>query len=124
MGHRLRHSTTRVDLYRSRLGAAAHRTALGGATSPRRRHLESVEEAIDQSQRLVVTTLGAEPLLEDQGAADRGDDDGDGGRRKFVYVDAVFSHDEVQRGDLLLAPSLGPGRDLRFDLLAMVRKRS
>ena len=62
---------------------------------------------------LVVTAGGAEPLLEDQGAADRGDDDREGGRRKIVGVEVVFADDEVQRGDLLLAPALGPGRDLR-----------
>ena len=56
----------------------------------RARHLESVEEAIDQRDGLLVTGGGAEPLLQDQRAPDRRDDDRDGGRREFVDVDTVF----------------------------------
>ena len=92
------------------------RRAFGG------RHLESVEESVDQRDGLVVPARGAQALLQHQGAADRGDDDRDGGGREFVCVDAVFADDEVQRGDLHLAPPLRPRRDLGPDLLAVVGK--
>ena len=75
-----------------------------------------------QSDGLLVPTGAAEPLLEYQRAPDRGDDDRQGGRREFVGVEVVLADDEVERGDLLFAPALGPRRDLRPDFLAVVGK--
>jgi hypothetical protein len=85
-------------------------------------HLEFVQESVHQSHGLVVAARGAEPLLEDQRAPDRGDDDRQRGRREIVGVQVVLADDEVQRGDLLFAPAFGPRRDLRTDLLAVVGK--
>src|ERR1700744_5206043 len=97
---------------------------LGGASGPGFRlwHLELVQESVHQSDGLVVPAGGAEPLLEDQGAPDRGDDDRQGGRWKGFGGEVMFADDEVQRGDLLLAPAFGAGRDLRANLLAVVGK--
>src|SRR5277367_2714927 len=96
----------------------------GGASWSRFRlwHLEFVQESVHQCDGLVVTAGGTEPLFEDQGAADRGNDDRQGGRWKIFGVEVVFADDEVQRGDLLLAPAFRPGRDLRANLLAVVGK--
>ena len=69
-----------------------------------------------------MASRGAQSLLQDQGAADRGDDDRERRGREFVCVEVMFADDEVQRGDLLLAPPLRPGRDLGPDLLAVVGK--
>src|ERR1700734_4378936 len=97
---------------------------LGAAALGRFRlwHLELVQESVPQRDGLVVPASGTEPLFEDQGATDRGDDDRQGGRWKIFGVEVVLADDEVQRGDLLLAPAFGPGRDLRTDLLAVVGK--
>ena len=77
---------------------------------------------MNQRDGLVVAAGGAESLFEYQGAADRGDDDREGGRREFFGVDVVFADDEVQCGDLLFAPALRPGRDLGPDLLTVIGK--
>src|SRR5271156_804023 len=127
MGYRLCHSTTRVDIHCPRLGAVADRAALTGRSAAtvasfRLRHLESVEESINQRDGLVVAAGGAEALLEYQGAADRRDDDRERGRREFFGVEVVLADDEIQSGDLLFAPALGPGRDFRPDLLAVIGK--
>src|SRR5271168_30503 len=97
---------------------------LGRASLSRFRlwHLEFVQESVHQSDGLVVPAGGAESLFEDQGAADRGDDDRQGGRWEIFGVEVVFADDEVQRGDLLFAPAFGPGRDLSANFLAMVGK--
>ncbi len=75
-----------------------------------------------QRDRLVVTAGGAETLLEDQRAPDRGDDDGQRRRREIVGVEVVLADDEVQSGDLLFAPAFGPGRNFCADFLAVVGK--
>ncbi len=56
------------------------------AASLRCRHLESVQESVDQSDGLLVTTVGAESLLEYEGPPDGGDDDREGCGREFVCV--------------------------------------
>src|SRR6516165_5998800 len=61
-------------------------------------------------------------LLQDEHAPDRRDDEREARGREFACVEAMFADDEVQRGDLHLAPPLGPGRDLGPDFLAMVAK--
>ena len=75
-----------------------------------------------QSDSLVVAAGCAKSLFEYQRAADRGDDDRQGGGREIFGVDVVLADNEIQRGDLLFAPALGPCRDLRPDLLAVIGK--
>src|ERR1700733_13320011 len=97
---------------------------LGGARLSRFRlwHLEPVKHSVHQRDSLIVPAGGAEPLFEDQGAADGGVDTRQGGGWKIFGAEVVFADDEVQRGDLLFAPPFGPGRDLRTDLLAVIGK--
>ena len=66
---------------------------LGGASLSRFRlwHLEFVEHSVHQSDGLVVPAVGAEPLFEDQGAADRGDDDRQGSGCRSVRLTATNS---------------------------------
>ena len=85
-------------------------------------HLELVQESVHQRDGLVVAAGGTEPLLEYQRAPDRGDDDSQCGRREFLGVDVMLADDEVECGDLLFAPPLGPRRDLGPDLFAVVGK--
>src|ERR1700742_5220144 len=86
------------------------------------RHFESVQKAVHQCDSFPVAARRAQSLLKDQGAPDRGDDNGQPGRRVFVRVEVMFADDEIQCGDLHFAPTLRPGRDLRTDFLAVVGK--